>query len=410
MQQRLQPSMNLITAGHVDHGKTSLVQVLTGKWADQHSEELKRGITIRLGYATCVIMECPKSKGTEKYTTSKKCLKHNVNTKEVNAFSFIDAPGHETLMATMLSGAAIVDGALFVIAANEGIQPQTREHLMALQISGIKNIVIVQNKVDLVDEKTAEKNYNEIKKFVKGTVAENSPIIPISAQHNSNIDLLLETMNKQFKPIDRDLKSAPLFLTLRSFDVNKPGQDVEKLKGGVLGGVLKKGVLKKGVKVSILPGIKVTEGNKTTWQPIETNTSSLLIAGQDTEKIVPGGTVGLMTEIDPYLAKADSLSGAVVTTKGDEPPVWYSINLKIELMERVVGTKSEKTNDPLKTGDSLMINAWTSKTVGIINNVKKDSTSLKLKLPVCIAVGERVAISRLVESRWRLIGWAEVLA
>ena len=96
-------------------------------------------------------------------------------------------------MATMLSGAAIMDGAILVIAADEPCpQPQTREHLAAAEVSGIKNLIIVQNKIDIVDEKRALESYKEIKNFVKGTVAEKAPIIPISAQRGINIDVLAQ--------------------------------------------------------------------------------------------------------------------------------------------------------------------------------------------------------------------------
>src|SRR3989344_3637873 len=128
MAERTNPSsenletINVGIVGHIDHGKTTLLEKLSGKWTDTHSEELKRGITIKLGYADTVI-----------YFDEK--LGYNIKGKgkAIRHVSFVDAPGHEMLMATMLSGAAIIDAAILVIAANEGIKPQTREHLMALQ-------------------------------------------------------------------------------------------------------------------------------------------------------------------------------------------------------------------------------------------------------------------------------------
>src|SRR3989338_5724892 len=144
----VQPVMNIGLVGHVDHGKTTLTERLSGKWTDTHSEELKRGITIRLGYADFSIYFCEKC---HYYTTKNKCIKCNNEVVFQRKISLVDAPGHESLMATMLSGAAIVDGALLLVAANEKCpQPQTKEHLMALHISGIKNVIVVQNKIDLV--------------------------------------------------------------------------------------------------------------------------------------------------------------------------------------------------------------------------------------------------------------------
>ena len=167
----LQPEINIGLVGHVDHGKTTILERLSGKWADTHSEEIKRGITIRLGYANTTIYQCPKCKELP-YTTQEKCQKCKSKSSPVRSISFIDAPGHETLMATMLSGAAIMDAALLLIAANEECpQPQTKEHLTALSMIGIKNIIIIQNKIDLATEDQLKKNYNQIKNFVKGTIA-----------------------------------------------------------------------------------------------------------------------------------------------------------------------------------------------------------------------------------------------
>ena len=185
---KLIPEVNIGTLGHVDHGKSTLVEALTGKWTSVHSEELKRGITIKLGYADATIYKCPNGELISK----PKCLQHNADAKPERTISFVDAPGHETLMATVLAGASLMDGVLLVIAANEKCpQPQTAEHLMVLNIVGMKNIIIVQSKIDLIDEKRAMESYNEIKKFIKGTVAENAPIIPVSSQNGVNVDILL---------------------------------------------------------------------------------------------------------------------------------------------------------------------------------------------------------------------------
>ena len=99
-------------------------------------------------------------------------------TELIRKVSFVDAPGHETLMATMLSGAAIMDGAVLVIAANESCpQPQTKEHLMALDVIGVKDVIVVQNKIDIVSKERAIESYNEIKEFVKGTCAEDAKML-----------------------------------------------------------------------------------------------------------------------------------------------------------------------------------------------------------------------------------------
>ncbi|MBI5881361.1 translation initiation factor IF-2 subunit gamma, partial [archaeon] len=217
----VQPAINIGLVGHVDHGKTTLTERLSGKWTDTHSEEMKRGITIRLGYADAIFYRCEKCKI---YSVKPKCPKCNEDAVPLRKVSFVDAPGHESLMATMLAGATIMDGALLLISANETCpQPQTREHLMALQIVGVKHIVIVQNKIDLVKEEDSLKNYEQIKAFLKNTEYADSPIIPVSAKHNINIDLLVEAIEDTIPTPKRDVDKDPLFFVARSFDVNRPG-------------------------------------------------------------------------------------------------------------------------------------------------------------------------------------------
>ena len=230
-----QPEVNIGMIGHVDHGKTTLTQRLTGKWTDEHSEEIKRGISIKLGYADTAFYKCPSCPEPQCYTTKETCPYCGSKTELLRAVSFLDAPGHETLMAVMLSGASLMDGAVLLIAANEPCpQPQTREHLMAMEIAGIKNIVIVQNKIDLVSEKQALKHYEQIKEFVKGTCAEDAPIIPISAHHDINIDVLIKAIEEKIPTPKRDLSKDPLMYVARSFDINKPGSRPKDLKGGVI--------------------------------------------------------------------------------------------------------------------------------------------------------------------------------
>ena len=240
-----QPVLSIGLVGHIDHGKTTLLWQLSGKWTDTHSEELKRGITIKLGYADVMINRCPKCAEPSCFTREKVCKDGN-ETKPYRYISFIDVPGHEMLMAAMLSGAAIIDAAILVIAANEPCpRPQTREHLVALEAKGIKNIIIVQNKVDLITREQAVKSYEEIKNFVKGSVAEDAPIIPCSAQQGINIDMIFKEICDIEIP-KRDTKSKPLFFVARSFDINKPGTIIKDINGGVLGGVLKQGIIKEG--------------------------------------------------------------------------------------------------------------------------------------------------------------------
>lgn len=399
------PEVNIGMVGHVDHGKTTLTQALTGKWTDTHSEEVRRGITIRLGYADATFYKCPRCKGSSCYSVNEKCISCFSKCKPVRTVSFVDAPGHETLMATVLSGASIMDGALLVISAHEPCpQPQTREHLKTLDIVGIKNIVVVQNKIDLVTPEEAKKNYKEIKEFLKGSVAEKAPIIPVSAQQGVNIDVLVQAIEEAIPTPKRDPKKEPIMLIARSFDVNKPGTPIKNLKGGVIGGSIIQGELKKGDDIEIRPGIK--RGDK--YTPVKTKITGLQKSMVDIEKAGPGGLLGVSSELDPSLTRADTLSGNLLGLPGKLPPVLDRITLNVNLLERVVGSKEELKVEPIKTGDMVMFTVNTSKTVGSItcggNNIEA-----VLKLPICADKGSRIAISKQIQGRWRLIGWGEIV-
>ncbi|MBS3172541.1 translation initiation factor IF-2 subunit gamma [Candidatus Woesearchaeota archaeon] len=402
----LTPEISILLVGHVDHGKTTLTQALSGKWTDTHSEELKRGITIKLGYADSVFYKCPKCETYGVLNICKDCKSECIPLRKV---SFIDAPGHETLMATMLSGAAIVDAALLLVSANEPCpQPQTREHLMALEILGIKDIIVVQNKIDLVEKEKLIENYNSIKSFLKGSIAENAPIIPISAQHNVNIDVLIETIQEYFKTPHRNQSADPLFYVARSFDINKPGSSVKDINGGVIGGAMKEGMLKIGEIVEIRPGIKREKFGKTIWEPITTEIANLMTGDLEVKEITPGGSAGILTKLDSSIVKSDSLAGNVVGVPGHMPEIIYELNFKPKLLERVVGAKDELLVDQIKKGENLMLNANSTATVGMVVETSKGIVKIILKKPICVLKRDRITISRMIGARWRLIGWGSL--
>lgn len=398
-----QPEVNIGMVGHVDHGKTTLTERLSGKWTDTHSEEMKRGITIRLGYADVSFFHCKKC---DKYVIKKTCPTCGEASEFVRKISIVDAPGHESLMATMLAGATIMDGALLLVAANEECpQPQTREHLMALQIVGLKNVVIVQNKIDLVSQEQALKNYEQIKNFLKGTDYENSPIIPVSAQHGANIDLLIQSIQDTIPTPKRDESADPLMFIARSFDINKPGSNIEKMVGGVLGGSLKQGVLKVGDELELRPGRVVEEQNKKVAKPIFTKVTSIITGGHPVTSAGPGGSIGVLTNLDPSIIKSDSMTGNIVGHKGKLPQVWYALKIKTHLLERVVGSKEELKVEPIKLGEPIMLNINSASTVGMVIKLGKNEFDCNLKLPICADKGSRIAISRRIGTRFRLIGY-----
>jgi len=408
MKVRTQPEINLGLVGHVDHGKTTLTEALSGVWTDTHSEEIKRGITIKLGYADAEFYRCPKCEEPKCFSTKQKCPVCGSKTEYLRAVSFVDAPGHETLMATMISGAAIMDGALLLIAANEKCpQPQTREHLMALDFIGIGTVIVVQTKIDLVTRERALESQNEIRKFVKGTVAENSPIIPVSAHFHANLDILIEQIEKRIPtPTHKEEGDLKMFIA-RSFDVNKPGTDYRKLNGGVFGGSLIRGTVSEGDEIEVKPGIKVVEKGSSTirFKPLKTSVTSLVAGGKPRKVLRPGGLCAIGTGLDPQLTKSDSLIGSVLGKPGTLPPIVEQLNMETHLMDFLAGIDEEVKVEKIRTNEVLMLNIGTATTVGIVTSAHDDVAEMNLRMTVCAEAGQRVAISRKVGSKFRLIGY-----
>ena len=400
------PEVNIGMVGHVDHGKTTLVKSLSGVWTDQHSEEVKRGISIRLGYADATFRKCPSCSEPDAYSVDEICSHCSKETQVLRTVSFVDSPGHETLMATMLCGAAIMDGAVLVISANEPCpQPQTKEHLMALNITGIDKIVIVQNKIDLMSREQVMEHYRQIKDFVKGTVAENAPIVPISAQQNLNVDMVIEAIEKTIPTPPRDINKPPLLKIARSFDINRPGAFPEALKGGVIGGSLSQGILHTGDKIEICPGRLVEYEGRKQWVPIQTKVVTLLAGKQVQEEITPGGLMGVGTLLDPIMTKSDALVGQVAGEPGKLPPARNAFTMNMWLLERVVGVTDESSVEPIHSSEPLMLNVGTATTVGVVTSAREGGiVQVQLKRPVCAEKGDRVAVSRRIGARWRLIG------
>jgi translation initiation factor 2 subunit 3 len=309
-------------------------------------------------------------------------------------------------MATMLSGAAIVDGAILMVAANEKCpQPQTKEHLMALQISGIKNVIVVQNKIDLVSQEEAIKNYKQIKEFLSSTDFKDASIVPISARSNVNVDMLIKSIEENIKTPKRDEKANAIMLVARSFDINKPGIKPKDLVGGVLGGTVKQGTFKVGDEIEICPGYMVEEKNKKIWKPIKTKIEKIFSGGAPVDLIKPGGSMALGTSLDPTIVKSDTLTGSLVGKPGSLPPVHTQITLDTNLLERVVGTKDEVEVKPLAKKEILMLNVNSAATVGVVLDPSKKKTTCILKKPICANIGDRITISRRVGDRFRLIGY-----
>jgi len=393
--------------GHVDHGKTTLTQALSGVWTDTHSEERKRGISIKLGYADTAFY---KTVDGRFYAKGKHPEDRDDSDGELlRVVSFVDAPGHETLMAVMISGASIMDGAMLLIAATEKCpQPQTREHLAALQIAGIENIVVVQNKIDIVTRERAVESYGEIKEFLGGTIAEGAPIIPVSAHHDVNLDILIQAIEDVIPTPDRPSDETGLMYVARSFDTNRPGSRPAELQGGIIGGSIVEGSFNIGDSILIAPGRRVQGDDG--WEPIRTTIESVKGGGIDLESVHAGGLCGIATPMDPVSTKADELSGQVMAREGELPPVWKDLDLELELLDNMVsgGQNAPEKVRPLQPNEMLMVNSATATSVGTVSSIKGSKATLQLRLPICAKSGSRITLSRRVGSRWRLIGHGSI--
>jgi translation initiation factor 2 subunit 3 len=275
--------------------------------------------------------------------------------------------------------------------------------LKALEIVGIDKIVIVQTKIDTVTKEQALKNYQEIKEFVKGTIAENAPIIPVSSTQRVNIDKLLEAIEKYIPTPKRDETKNPKFLVIRSFDINKPGTEIDKIVGGILGGSVVEGKLKVGDKIEIKPGVKVE--NK--YQSLETEIVGLRKANKDIKEAGPGGLLGVSTKLDPSLTKADGLVGSVVGLKGTLPKETYEISFEYFEFERVYGAKEIQSLPPIKNGEKILIHLANQRSVGVVKEARKNFISCQLAIPLVFEKERKtkIAISRQVSGRWRLVGY-----
>jgi len=419
-----QATMNVGTIGHVAHGKSTVVRGLSGITTIRFKQEKERNITIKLGYANAKIYKCDKEdvESPGCYTSFGSTTSDVVprpdggNWRLVRHISFVDCPGHDILMATMLNGAAVMDAALLLIAGNEVCpQPQTSEHLAAVEIMRLKHIIILQNKVELVKEAQARAQYEDIKKFVAGTCADTSPIIPLSAVLKYNLDVVCEYLCTQVPIPPRDFTSSPVMIIIRSFDVNKPGEEVGNLKGGVAGGSILKGVLRVGEEIEIRPGIVSRDSSgKPLCKPIKSRIMSLAAEQNSLQYAVPGGLIGVGTKIDPSLTRADRLLGQVLGRPDGLPEIYVEIEVKYYLLRRLLGVKCEGDSkagkvSKLKKGEILMVNIGSTAAGGRILGIKEnDLAKVVLTNPVCTQEGDKVALSRRIEKHWRLIGWGQI--
>lgn len=214
------------TAGHIDHGKTSLVKALTGVDTDRLAEERRRGITIELGFTH---LELPSGRSA----------------------GFVDVPGHERFVRTMIAGATGLDLVLLVIAADEGVMPQTREHLDIIDLLGVERGIVVLTKVDMVDGELLELARMDVADFVAGTFLEDAPVVPFSAVSGLGREALLEAIDREADRVKARRIDGPARLCIdRVFS--------QRGFGTVVTGTLASGQVKVGDTLEVLPaGVKL---------------------------------------------------------------------------------------------------------------------------------------------------------
>ncbi|KAJ5787164.1 Translation elongation factor EF1A/initiation factor IF2gamma C-terminal [Penicillium paradoxum] len=425
-----QATQNIGTIGHVAHGKSTVVKAISEVQTVRFKNELERNITIKLGYANAKIYKCDSPE-----CPRPTCYKSFKSEKEIDPPSSSQVPSIPSLptvttfssialvtifcfaqMSTMLSGAAVMDAALLLIAGNETCpQPQTSEHLAAIEIMKLNNIIILQNKVDLMRSDNALEHYQSILKFIRGTVADGSPVIPISAQLKYNIDAVNEALVHTIPIPPRNFEATPHMMIIRSFDVNKPGAEIDELKGGVAGGSILTGVVKLNDEIEIRPGLVTKdEQGKIQCRPIFSRIVSLFAEHNDLKFAVPGGLIGVGTRVDPTLCRADRLVGFVLGHRGRLPAIYTEIEVNYFLLRRLLGVKTADGKQAkvakLAKNEVLMVNIGSTATGAKVIGVKADAAKLSLTSPACTEVGEKIAISRRIEKHWRLIGWANIVA
>lgn len=309
----LQPHINIGMIGHVSDGKSTLVKALTGQTTQRFSQEKHNNLTIKLGYANCKIIKCNTCLEPECFGSVAsnimiyKCKRCQSDCDLVNHISFVDCPGHHSFMQTMLSGTSVMDYTILVESlGNKQIPaPQTIKHLNSIEFTQIENCMVILNKIDLVTKEKCRDAISDMKNFISNYKAKSNPIIPISASLNINIDIICSILaTLKPKPVNSDRFRMNI---IRSFNINKPGTNIDDLQGGVIGGSIQSGYIELEDDVYIYPGIVYEDSKK--FKPIKTKILSINSDLNKLKKASSGGLIGIQLDIDPGLTGNDKLVG-----------------------------------------------------------------------------------------------------
>jgi selenocysteine-specific elongation factor len=332
------------TAGHIDHGKSSLVKALTGIDPDRLKEEKERGITLDLGFAS---LDLPGG----------------------NRLGIVDVPGHEGLIKNMLAGVGGIDIVMLVIAADEGIMPQTREHLAICDLLRVKQGIIVLTKQDLVDQEWLGLVQDEVREFVKGTFLEKSPLIPVSSKTGENLPLLVQELAKLAAEVTPKSPNGILRLPIdRVFTM--------KGFGTVITGTLLSGAVSSDQEVEILP-----KGMKAKARGIQSHNQA-----------VPRALAGQRTAVNLHGVEKEQLSrGDTIVGAGYFRPT-KTLDAKLELLGQAPRG--------LKTGARIRFYNTTQEALGRITILgakelapgQEAYIQLRLEQPVIVQHGDRFVL------------------
>ena len=323
------------TAGHIDHGKTVLVKALTGIDTDRLPEEKERGISIDLGFAHFVLPDGSKT-------------------------GIVDVPGHENFIRNMMAGSTGVDLALVVVAADDSVMPQTKEHLAILEFLGVTDAIFTITKIDLVDEEMVELVIQDIRELVKGRPFEDSPIVPVSAITGAGMERLKEELADATSRIKTKDRSRPPRIPIdRSFTI--------KGAGTVVTGTLWSGTIKAGDRLEVLP------------HGIEVRVRSLQVHGKTRDEAYAGERVAINI---PGIPKEMLSRGDVLAAPGLLKPT-YMLDARVKILP--------DWQKPIKRGTRLRFHHGTREILGRIYPIESDEIKPGENLPVQLRLENNAA-------------------
>ncbi len=417
-----QPIVNIGMIGHVSDGKSTLTKCLTSTSTQKHKCELIRNITIKLGYANAKIFKCLTCQAPECYQcAASNVVDHDCNicnspTKLVMHTSHVDCPGHHELISVMLNGTAVMDHTILVESCVNEIfpAPQTVEHYDITKTIGIKPAIAILNKADLMSNKKDKilKLMTNLKQFV----GNDTPVVPISGTLGLNIDVVCEILANLKLP-QKDFNSNFKMVVIRSFNVNHPGDQINKLKGGVLGGSIVKGIMKIGDTALIYPGFKEQiEGaneQETRWKynPLKCKVLSINSDKNILDFAISGGLIGVQLDIDPGMTCNDNLVGQVMFKESDDMS-----NVKIFEVIQISHNKLEKEilcsdGKPfvLKDNETISINVNSNNVNCRVIKKKAKYLNLLLEYPICVEIGDKVTINIINSGKLYIYGYGEIM-